>query len=76
MRNKVAKRLRKVTLRGRAKFAKEYGSQNHNKEKKLKDKEGKEQIYIYNVVTIVCLGARQEYQDAKKDYKRDKKGKK
>lgn len=69
MRGKVAKSLRKKAYVGEPKFIKKYDFVKHKKEKKLKDKDGVEQIYIIIVNTIVCVGPRARYLTAKKSYK-------
>jgi hypothetical protein len=64
----VAKRLRKETYGDDSTKVKKYGGVNHEKEKTMKDKDEKPQIYIYNVTTIICVDKRAKYLQLKKAF--------
>jgi hypothetical protein len=68
VRGTVAKRFRKEVYGDDSTKVKKYGGVNHKKEKTMKGKDGKPQIYIYNVTTIICVDKRGMYLQLKKAF--------
>ena len=69
MRGTVAKRLRKEAYIDRSVKVKQYSGIKHKKEKKMKNKDGVDEVYVINITTIICVGDRAEYLKLKKAYK-------
>ncbi len=68
MRGTVAKRLRKEAYKDNSVKVKQYSGIKHKKERKMKNKDGVDEVFIINITTIICVGNRANYLKLKKAY--------